>query len=139
MSFLGSFSLKYISIELYRDYTIKKQDISFRLLCALRLIALKGTDQSYSQGQWHDVIMGLADQIDDSNERTVYHMLRTLCTRAYTLAEEKRQALNVSATHTHTHLHIFFNLSCLIDIGGCDNPSSSFCPVFPPSDLARDM
>ncbi|KAI8328573.1 hypothetical protein BC941DRAFT_229167 [Chlamydoabsidia padenii] len=85
------------------DYTIKKQDISFRLLCVLRLIALKDV-QSFNWAAWHDVIMGLADQIDDTNERMVYHMLQSICTRAYTHAEEKRLALdNLEDTSVHHH------------------------------------
>ncbi|ORZ08191.1 hypothetical protein BCR42DRAFT_335893 [Absidia repens] len=108
-----SISIKRRILEKAGDYTIKKQDISFRLICALRLLALKGaTDPSNStfvrsQMEWHDVIMGLAEQIDDSNERMVYHMLKSICTRAYIQAEEKRNRLDALADSATTIHHPF--------------------------------
>ncbi|KAI8080006.1 uncharacterized protein BX664DRAFT_342052 [Halteromyces radiatus] len=103
------------------DYTVKTGDISFRLLCALRLLAIKGSEGGTFQRSvmaWQDVIMGQSDQIDDTNERTMYHMLKSICTNALAHSENKRSGLNNLAKSSIHHpfallfLRQIWNESC---------------------------
>ncbi|KAI8975063.1 hypothetical protein BDF20DRAFT_914045 [Mycotypha africana] len=66
----------------YGDYTITEDEISFRLLAALRLLAINGTTEPGFDRKvmdWHDVVMGQAEMISTENERKALVMLRTVC------------------------------------------------------------
>lgn len=64
---------------------------------ALRLLAIPFNTTGFHQSQiiWQDVIMGIHDIIDNSNEKKLYELLKTICTRAYIESKEEQLSLNV--------------------------------------------
>lgn len=94
-------SMKYIN-HLYRyygDYSIKADEISFRLMAALRLLALDGaTKPGFDRRvmDWHDVVMGQTDLISVDNERKALIMLQSICEKVYKQANDEITALSVS-------------------------------------------
>ncbi|CAO3652471.1 unnamed protein product [Cunninghamella echinulata] len=97
----------------YGDYTIKKDEISFRLLNALRLLVIPFNTTGFHQSQtiWQDVIMGLHEIIDNENEKKVYELLKRICTRAYIESKEEQLSLNV--IHTCTYIYGLITLLAL--------------------------
>ncbi|KAG2221443.1 hypothetical protein INT45_005248 [Circinella minor] len=84
------------------DYSIKKHEISFRLLSALRLLAIDGShsrvalDQRYFD--WRDTILGETDIISQDNERRVLIMLKSLCERVIESSDnEKTRLMEISS------------------------------------------
>ncbi|KAI8084123.1 uncharacterized protein B0P05DRAFT_610138 [Gilbertella persicaria] len=80
------------------DYSIKSDEISFRLLTALRLLAIPGTTQSGFDRKvmdWHDVVMGQTDMISPENERKALLMLQSICEKAGEKANYENTILNV--------------------------------------------
>ena len=96
-------------VLLYRDYSIKKHEISFRLLSALRLLAIDGShsrvalDQRYLD--WRDTILGETDIISQDNERRVLIMLKSLCERVIESSNDEKTQLMVN-TYTFTTITI---------------------------------
>lgn len=81
------------------DYSIKKGETSFRLMAALRLLALEGTTEPGFDRRvmnWHDVVMGQADWISPENERKAYLMLQSICKNVAEQATKELLALSVS-------------------------------------------
>ncbi|CAO3650825.1 unnamed protein product [Cunninghamella blakesleeana] len=93
----------------YGDYTIKKDEISFRLLNALRLLAIPFNTTGFHQSQliWYDVIMGIHEIIDNSNEKKMYELLKTICTQAYIEAKEEQLSLNDTSFLEDPSIHPF--------------------------------
>lgn len=91
----------YHSFFLYRysgDYSIKSDEISFRLMAALRLLALEGTTEpgfSRRVMDWHDVVMGQTDLISTDNERKALIMLQDICKKADKHAKHEIAVLSV--------------------------------------------
>ncbi|KAI9255677.1 hypothetical protein BDA99DRAFT_442229 [Phascolomyces articulosus] len=90
--------LKKAILEKEGDYSIKKHEISFRLLSALRLLAIDGAnsraalDQRYLE--WQDTILGETDIISQNNERRVLIMLKSLCERVIQSSSEEKLELS---------------------------------------------
>ncbi|KAI9259089.1 hypothetical protein BY458DRAFT_517736 [Sporodiniella umbellata] len=81
------------------DYSIKKGETSFRLMAALRLLALEGTTEAGFDRrvmQWHDVVMGQTEKISPENERKAYMLLQALCHKVAEQATLELDALSVS-------------------------------------------
>lgn len=81
------------------DYSIKEDEISFRLMAALRLLALNGaTEPGFDRRvmDWHDVVMGQADMISPENERKALVMLQSICDNVAKQAEKEIATLAVS-------------------------------------------
>ncbi|KAI8149569.1 hypothetical protein BJV82DRAFT_126785 [Fennellomyces sp. T-0311] len=82
------------------DYSIKKNEISFRLLSALRLLAIDisnsraALDSRYLE--WQDVVMGETDIISQDNERRVLIMLKSICQRVIESARHEGMELEVT-------------------------------------------
>ncbi|RUS14658.1 hypothetical protein BC937DRAFT_93499 [Endogone sp. FLAS-F59071] len=62
-----------------RDYTLRPNDISFRLLCALRLRVLASFEHPTTFAAWEKVVMGQCECIDERNERETFECLQTMC------------------------------------------------------------
>lgn len=88
-------------ISVYRyagDYSVKKGEVSFRLMAALRLLALNGTTEPGFDRRvmdWHDVVMGQDDMISVDNERRAYIMLQSICKRVAKQAKDELEFLSV--------------------------------------------
>ncbi|KAF7730982.1 SET domain-containing protein 4 [Apophysomyces ossiformis] len=85
-------------LEKAGDYSIKKDEISFRLVCALRLLALDGPDQPAFERRlldWHDMVMGETERISEYNERRMLIMLQTICKRVLESATNEINALEL--------------------------------------------
>lgn len=81
------------------DYSIKEDEISFRLMAALRLLALNGaTEPGFDRRvmDWHDVVMGQADIISPENERKALIMLKSICDNVAKQAKKEIATLAVS-------------------------------------------
>ncbi|CAO3674194.1 unnamed protein product [Rhizopus stolonifer] len=93
------------------DYSIKKGETSFRLMAALRLLALEGTTEPGFDRRvmnWHDVVMGQADWISPENERKAYLMLQSICKNVAEQATKELLALSkISEIHPETEIHPF--------------------------------
>ncbi|ORX46330.1 SET domain-containing protein [Hesseltinella vesiculosa] len=89
------------------DYTVKMNDISYRLVCALRLLATGPNHRK--QIDWQEMIMGHAEHIDDENERKVNEMLITVCSRALADSKQKHELLSTQGTSIHPLGHLFLN------------------------------
>ncbi|KAI8362693.1 hypothetical protein EDC96DRAFT_594991 [Choanephora cucurbitarum] len=79
------------------DYSIKLDEVSFRLLAALRLLALPGTTQPGFDRKvmdWHDVVMGQTDIISSDNERKAWIMLQSICQKAADKSTQENDILN---------------------------------------------
>lgn len=82
-----------------RDYTIKKDEVSFRLLNALRLLALDGPDRPGFDRrllEWQDVVMGETEIISMDNERRALLLLQSVCQQVIETAREKGAILEVA-------------------------------------------
>ncbi|KAI8070015.1 hypothetical protein BC940DRAFT_236218 [Gongronella butleri] len=99
-------TLQHAGYEWINDYTVKMGDVSYRLICALRLLATGRN--SRKQLDWQEMIMGYMDKIDDANEREVNSMLETICKRALADAQQKQQALkNIHDPSVHPFALMF--------------------------------
>ncbi|KAI7857266.1 hypothetical protein BDC45DRAFT_435796 [Circinella umbellata] len=94
--------LKKAILQKEGDYSIKKHEISFRLLSALRLLAIDGShsrvalDQRYLD--WRDTILGETEIISQDNERRVLIMLKSLCERVIESSDnEKTRLMEISS------------------------------------------
>ncbi|CAO3656911.1 unnamed protein product [Mucor hiemalis] len=95
----------------FGDYTIKLDEISFRLLAALRLLAIPGaTDPGFDRRvmDWHDVVMGQTDLISSENERKALVMLQSICEKASKQAKSEISILsNITEKHPEAEFHPF--------------------------------
>ena len=84
----------------YRDYSIKKNEISFRLLIALRLLALDGPDSRPGFERrlidWQQVVSGASELISVDNERRVLIMLKSICEKTNEMATHEESLLTVN-------------------------------------------
>jgi hypothetical protein len=83
------------------DYSIKADEISFRLMAALRLLALNGaTEPGFDRRvmDWHDVVMGQTDLISVENERKALIMLQSICEKTQKQATDEIAVLSVSTS-----------------------------------------
>ncbi|KAI8372968.1 uncharacterized protein BYT42DRAFT_578733 [Radiomyces spectabilis] len=83
------------------DYSMKKNEASFRLLCALRLLAIEGAGRPGFERrvqEWQDVLMGETEYISIDNERRVFIMLKWLCDRVSQTATKQQEALSQLST-----------------------------------------
>ncbi|KAI7865711.1 hypothetical protein BDF14DRAFT_1822524 [Spinellus fusiger] len=100
------------------DYSMKKGDVSFRLWCALRLLALEGVGQpgfNHKVLAWHDVVMGQTERISLDNERRVMVMLESIVQQVKTTTIEKEASLKAMKSNPPPNvspLALFF-LTCL--------------------------
>jgi hypothetical protein len=88
-----------IIIRYSGDYSIKADEISFRLMAALRLLALNGaTEPGFDRRvmDWHDVVMGQTDLISTENERKALVMLQSICEKMHKQAKHELAVLSVS-------------------------------------------
>ncbi|KAI9492403.1 hypothetical protein BDB00DRAFT_765520 [Zychaea mexicana] len=89
--------LKKAILEKEGDYSIKRREISFRLLSALRLLAIDGSnsrvalDQRYLE--WQGAVMGETEIISQDNERRVLIMLKSICDRVIQSASDEQKTL----------------------------------------------
>lgn len=93
------YTINTVKYRYYGDYTIKSDEISFRLLAALRLLALSGTTEPGFDRRvmdWHDVVMGQTDLISPENERKALIMLQSICEKASEQAKNEIAILSVS-------------------------------------------
>ncbi|KAI8889321.1 SET domain-containing protein [Backusella circina FSU 941] len=91
----------------FGDYTIKSDEISFRLMNALRLLALK---DGFHHGvmEWHDVVMGQTDRISLENERKSLVMLQSICEGALKEIKSEIEFLsNMTANYPDEQFHPF--------------------------------
>ncbi|KAL0137058.1 hypothetical protein V8B55DRAFT_1545116 [Mucor lusitanicus] len=93
------------------DYSIKTEEISFRLMAALRLLALNGaTEPGFDRRvmEWHDVVMGQTDIISTENERKALIMLQSICNRVAKQAEKEINTLSrITEKHPEAEFHPF--------------------------------
>ncbi|EIE75945.1 hypothetical protein G6F46_003387 [Rhizopus delemar] len=94
------------------DYSIKKNEISFRLMAALRLLALDGTTNSGFDRRvmdWHDVVMGQIEYINSDNERKAYLMLESVCKQLAVKAKNELHVLSqkISEIYPKAEIHPF--------------------------------
>ncbi|CEI86856.1 hypothetical protein RMCBS344292_01283 [Rhizopus microsporus] len=93
------------------DYSVKRGEVSFRLMAALRLLALNGTTEPGFDRRvmdWHDVVMGQDDMISVDNERRAYIMLQSICKRVAKQAKDELEFLStISKTHPQEEIHPF--------------------------------
>ncbi|KAG2189801.1 hypothetical protein INT46_010651 [Mucor plumbeus] len=93
------------------DYSIKEDEISFRLMAALRLLALNGaTEPGFDRRvmDWHDVVMGQADMISPENERKALVMLQSICDNVAKQAEKEIATLaHITEKHPEAEFHPF--------------------------------
>ncbi|KAI8065075.1 hypothetical protein BDF21DRAFT_346630 [Thamnidium elegans] len=85
------------------DYSIKADEISFRLMAALRLLALNGTTEPGFDRRvmdWHDVVMGQTDLISTDNERKALIMLQDICKK---VSKQAKNEIDILSTITETH------------------------------------
>ncbi|RUS13048.1 hypothetical protein BC938DRAFT_478177, partial [Jimgerdemannia flammicorona] len=83
----------------FGDYTIHCQnDISFRLLCALRLRLLASFDsrRPVTYAAWEKVVMGERELVDERNERGVYECLGIMCERVVARAGVALEMLDIA-------------------------------------------
>ncbi|KAI8972351.1 hypothetical protein BDB01DRAFT_730281 [Pilobolus umbonatus] len=89
----------------WEDYSIKSDEISFRLMAALRLLAI---NQNRDIMSWHDVIMGEIDMIHKENERRALLLLQSICQALEKKSIEEINTLStLEETHPHMKLHPF--------------------------------
>ncbi|KAL0073897.1 hypothetical protein F4703DRAFT_1894784 [Phycomyces blakesleeanus] len=92
------------------DYSIKKGDVSFRLLCALRLLALEGAGRpgfNRRVMQWNDVVMGQTERISADNERRVMIMLQSICGQVHEEAAREVEELEEIMNNNSPGMHPF--------------------------------
>ncbi|GAA5802082.1 hypothetical protein EDC94DRAFT_562163 [Helicostylum pulchrum] len=93
------------------DYSIKAEEISFRLMAALRLLALPGTTEPGFDRRvmdWHDVVMGQTDLISTDNERKALIMLQDICKKVSKQAKTEIEILSsIAETHPEAEFHPF--------------------------------
>ncbi|GAA5814053.1 hypothetical protein MFLAVUS_007543 [Mucor flavus] len=93
------------------DYSIKADEISFRLMAALRLLALPGTTEPGFDRRvmdWHDVVMGQTDLISTDNERKALIMLQDICKKVSAQAKNEIEILSrITETHPEAEFHPF--------------------------------
>lgn len=124
------------------DYSIKTEEISFRLMAALRLLALNGaTEPGFDRRvmEWHDVVMGQTDMISTENERKALIMLQSICNRVAKQTEKEIETLSVSG-HWQHRINIRLISSCTQTAyhrKASRGRISSFCIVFPATNLER--
>ncbi|KAI9313935.1 hypothetical protein BX666DRAFT_1863664 [Dichotomocladium elegans] len=95
--------LKKAALEREGDYSIKKHEVSYRLLTALRLLALEGPDRQAGFDRrlvdWQDVVVGSTDMISLDNERRVLVMLKSICERTVDAARREETEMMASKNH----------------------------------------
>ncbi|KAI7900247.1 uncharacterized protein BX663DRAFT_518015 [Cokeromyces recurvatus] len=93
------------------DYSINANEISFRLMAALRLLALNGaTEPGFDRRvmDWHDVVMGQTDIINIENERKALIILQNICNQFSKQAEQEMKFLsNISEEYPEAEFHPF--------------------------------
>ncbi|KAI7888939.1 uncharacterized protein EV154DRAFT_515999 [Mucor mucedo] len=93
------------------DYSIKADEISFRLMAALRLLALNGTlEPGFDRRvmDWHDVVMGQTDLISPDNERKALIMLQSICQKVAKQAKNELAILsNITEKYPEAGFHPF--------------------------------
>ncbi|KAI9011009.1 hypothetical protein CLU79DRAFT_772295 [Phycomyces nitens] len=92
------------------DYSIKKGEASFRLLCALRLLALEGVGRPGFDRkvlQWNDVVMGQTERISADNERRVMIMLQSICKQVQESATREVNELKEIMDKSSPDMHPF--------------------------------
>ncbi|KAG0169927.1 SET domain-containing protein 4 [Apophysomyces sp. BC1034] len=92
------------------DYSIKKDEMSFRLVCALRLLALEGPENPGFERRvldWHDMVMGETERISEYNERRMLIMLQTICKRVMQSATDEIKTLTVFSQQETIQWHPF--------------------------------
>jgi hypothetical protein len=87
--------------RLFRDYSLRISEISFRLLTALRLRVIQQFDVSTTETQgiilkWKNTITGLTEIINPQNEKLMYFYLESICEGALLKAEQVLEALKAS-------------------------------------------
>lgn len=89
------------------DYSIKKNEISFRLLTALRLLALDGPGFERRLLDWQQVLSGASEMISVDNERRVLIMLKSICERTNQVASHEESLLTTLLTSQQQSMHPF--------------------------------
>lgn len=123
------------------DYSIKKDEISFRLMAALRLLALNGaTEPGFDRRvmEWHDVVMGQTEMISTENERKALIMLQSICNKVAKQAEKEIDTLSVRRSFTAQNIQIILIIFFCITAHFREAPRSRispFCIVFPSTNL----
>lgn len=86
---------------LFRDYSLRISEISFRLLTASRLRVIQQFDVSTTETQgiilkWKNTITGLTEIINSQNEKSMYIYLQLICESSLLKAEQVLEALKAS-------------------------------------------
>ncbi|KAI9475707.1 MAG: hypothetical protein EXX96DRAFT_596128 [Benjaminiella poitrasii] len=93
------------------DYSIDTNEISFRLMAALRLLALSGTTEPGFDRRvmdWQDVVMGQTELISIENERKSLIILQTICNKVAKQAEKEIEILShITEEHPEAEFHPF--------------------------------
>lgn len=98
---------------LFRDYSLRISEISFRLLTALRLRVIQQFDVSTTGTQgiilkWKNTITGLTEIINSQNEKSMYFHLQLICESALLKAEQVLEALKASVRISKIHSYAIF-------------------------------
>jgi hypothetical protein len=99
---------------LFRDYSLRISEISFRLLAALRLRVIQQFDVSTTKTQetilkWKNTITGLIEIIDPQNERLTYFYLQLMCESTLLNAEKALEALEALVRKSQIHSYAIFS------------------------------